>query len=109
MDLWDLLSGASESLPREGPLVIGHEFNLTVNKSRFQPRSTGACDFWGISDRLFGIAAVTTMGALLHGDWKLIVGEQSYSDYRGVLFPCEPATPAPNCDPNCLFNCEQPC
>jgi hypothetical protein len=28
------------------------------------------------------------MGALIHGDWKMIVGEQEYSDYRGPLFPC---------------------
>ena len=27
--------------------------------------------------------------------WKLVMGEQPYSDFRGRLFPCEPAAPAP--------------
>ena len=80
VDLWDLLTGVTKKSQRKGPLVLGHEFNMTVNQT------------------------VTTMGALLHKDWKLIVGEQGYADYRGDRFPCEPATPGPNCDPYCLFN-----
>ena len=44
------------------------------------------------------------MGALIHGDWKLIVGRQGYSDYRGAMYPCVGATPAPNCDGTCLYH-----
>lgn len=82
VDLWDLLTGATKKSQRKGPIVLAHEFNMTVNRT------------------------VTTMGALLHNDWKLIVGEQGYADYRGDQFPCKPATPGPNCDPYCLFNCK---
>lgn len=82
IDLWDVITGVTENSPRKGALVLGHEFNLTVNH------------------------VATTMGALIHNDWKLIVGEQGYADYRGRRYPCEAATPAPNCDPNCLFNCK---
>lgn len=83
VDLWDVLTGVRDKPLRLGPLVLGHEFNLTtVNHT------------------------ITTMGALIHNDWKLIVGQQGYADYRGQQYPCQAAAPGPNCNPNCLFNCK---
>ena len=75
VNLWPLLSGANLSAPRDH-VVLGHEFVLE------------------------GVRA----GALIQGDWKLIVGAQPYSDYRGPLYPCTPPAAAANCAPHCLFN-----
>jgi hypothetical protein len=77
-----MLTDGTDKTPRKGPIVLGHGFNLTVNQTTI------------------------TMGALIHNGWKVIVGQQGYADYRGERYPCEVATPAPNCDPNCLFNCK---
>ena len=85
IDVWDIVTGANAKAARERgqALVLGHEFNLTVN------------------------GTVTTMGALIHDEWKLIVGPQGYADFRGERYPCEAARPAANCAPNCLFNCKR--
>jgi arylsulfatase B len=77
LDLMPLLTGANMSATRE-TIVIGHEFPL--GKTR------------------------TLMGAVIHRGWKLIVGPQSYSDYRGPMYPCTPAIAAPNCQPDCFFD-----
>ena len=75
VDLWPVITGEDPAPPR-GTVIIGHEFEWAGNMT----------------------------GAVIKGDWKLIVGGQAYSDYRSAMYPCVPATPAPNCDPNCLFN-----
>jgi arylsulfatase B len=77
VDLWPFISGQNQSAPRDS-IVIGHEFRYGQNQ--------------------------TMMGALIKDDWKLIVGVQGYSSFRGTLFPCVVATPAPNCDPHCLYD-----
>ena len=77
VDLWPLLSGQNLSAPRD-MLVLGHDFVYGKNK--------------------------TTMGAVISQGWKLIIGRQGYADYRGRLFPCVAATPAPNCEPYCVYN-----
>ena len=69
VDLWPLVTGTTTREPRD-TIIIGHNFSY---------------------------GATNSIGALIHGDWKLIVGEQGYSDYRGPLFPCIPATPSQCC------------
>jgi arylsulfatase A-like enzyme len=54
----------------------------------------------------FALGATAATGALLAGRFKLIVGAQPHSDYRGPLYPCVLASPGPNCNPNCLFDTE---
>jgi hypothetical protein len=77
VDLWPLLSGRNGSAPRD-VIVLGHEFQMNSKSP--------------------------TNGALIVGDFKLIIGPQTYSDYRGPMYPCVKATPAPGCSPNCFFN-----
>lgn len=79
VDLWPLITGKNVSAPRD-LIVLGHDFKLGTTKST---------------------------GAIISGPWKLIIGEQPYSDYRGPTYPCAEARKAPNCVPYCLFNLEK--
>ena len=56
VDLWPLITGENTTPPRD-TIVVGHAVEWAGN----------------------------TTGAVIKGDWKLIVGGQGYSDYRSAM------------------------
>ena len=79
VDVWPLLSGAANESTHD-EIVLGFNF------SESEPNQ----------------------GAIIVGDYKLVVGSQKASCdslmYSPLDYPCNDGPSAPDCDPNCLYN-----
>ena len=79
LDVWPIITGENEKTPHD-EIVLAYNFNHSHPEQ----------------------------GALILGDYKLIVGPQEYgcdSIYWSPLdYPCDQGTKGPDCDPYCLYD-----
>ena len=95
LDLWGLIVGENATSPREGlPLVIGFESDgkyspTALNQSQCKGVGRGASkkDDCCQTDSC-GTARGSGTGALIWGDYKLIVGKQNHNWHTPPDFPC---------------------
>ena len=83
LDIWPIISGANISTPHE-EIVLGYNFSLQANRN--------------------------STGAIIVGEYKLIVGQQSNKPgcdsvmFTPIDYPCANGTEGSDCDPYCLYN-----
>lgn len=83
LDVWPILSGENSTTQHE-EIVLGYNFTLTRKSN--------------------------STGAIIVGDYKLIVGQQANRPgcdslmFTPMLYPCLNGTEGSDCDPYCLYN-----
>ena len=83
LDIWPIISGENDTTPHE-EIVLGYNFSLTTRDK--------------------------ATGAIIVGEYKLIVGSQinkpvcNRLEFSPLNYPCSNGTVGPDCDPHCLYN-----